>query len=596
MPENFITPVGLSSDGGTWNFTVDEDGNLAIRSNSPAGGGEIRILLNDDTGRVGIGTSDNPAMLDITGEAIARDVNGTIRVHLSSIEQRIEVMNSDGEIIGMLGGAAKLRLGTNGENGDILLYHEDAQDIFNNGDATVRLSSSDGDFDLGGNGRNGDVFLRDSGGQQRVRLRSASQRLEVLNDNGEIIGMLGGGGNIRAGTNGENGDLFLYHSQSGNIFDNEAATVRLSANTGDMTLGGNDRNGDIFLRDRSGTNRVRIRASSQRLEVLNAAGDIIGMIGGSGNIRAGSNGENGDLFLYHQGADDIFDNGNAVVQLSASDGRITLGGSGRDGRVEIRDESGVTTIVINGETGNMGLGATSGGNPGGLFVKDRSGSDVFVVNGSNGNANLGRLDNAGRFTLRDEENSETIVLNGAAANLGLGARGVAGDLFVKNDAGQNTIHLSGNTGNVNLEGDVRFSANVADCAEEFDLLSPGSGEPGTVLIINDNGRLSPADRSYDPRVAGIVSGAGDLRPGIVLGSQGTEDQDRCLLAVVGRVYCKVDASYAPVSVGDMLTTSPTPGHAMRATDRALAPGSVIGKALGSIDRGKGLVQMLVSLQ
>jgi hypothetical protein len=46
----------------------------------------------------------------------------------------------------------------------------------------------------------------------------------------------------------------------------------------------------------------------------------------------------------------------------------------------------------------------------------------------------------------------------------------------------------------------------------------------------------------------------------------------------------------------MLTTSSTPGHAMRATDPGRAFGAVIGKALGSLPSGRGLVPVLVALQ
>ena len=55
------------------------------------------------------------------------------------------------------------------------------------------------------------------------------------------------------------------------------------------------------------------------------------------------------------------------------------------------------------------------------------------------------------------------------------------------------------------------------------------------------------------------------------------------VALVGKVYCKVDASYSPIEVGDLLTTSLTPGHAMKANDHVKAFGAVIGKALRRLD-------------
>jgi hypothetical protein len=110
-----------------------------------------------------------------------------------------------------------------------------------------------------------------------------------------------------------------------------------------------------------------------------------------------------------------------------------------------------------------------------------------------------------------------------------------------------------------------------------------------------DGRLQVASIPYDRRVAGIVSGAGDTRPGIVL-ARDPRNRNRLPVALVGRVNCWVDASYEPVAVGDLLTTSPTPGHAMRASDPSRSFGSVIGKAMRPLSGGCALVPVLVALQ
>jgi hypothetical protein len=60
--------------------------------------------------------------------------------------------------------------------------------------------------------------------------------------------------------------------------------------------------------------------------------------------------------------------------------------------------------------------------------------------------------------------------------------------------------------------------------------------------------------------------------------------------------CKVDADIAPINVGDLLTTSPTRGHAQKALDPPKAVGAMIGKALGSLKKGKGKIPVLVMLQ
>jgi hypothetical protein len=61
-------------------------------------------------------------------------------------------------------------------------------------------------------------------------------------------------------------------------------------------------------------------------------------------------------------------------------------------------------------------------------------------------------------------------------------------------------------------------------------------------------------------------------------------------------HCKVDADIAPIKVGDLLTTSPTKGHAQKALDPGKATGAIIGKALGSLKKGKGKIPVLVTLQ
>ncbi len=64
----------------------------------------------------------------------------------------------------------------------------------------------------------------------------------------------------------------------------------------------------------------------------------------------------------------------------------------------------------------------------------------------------------------------------------------------------------------------------------------------------------------------------------------------------GKTCCKVDAQYGSIEPGDLLTTSPTPGHAMKASDPTRAFGSVIGKALGPLSSGTGLIPALIALQ
>jgi hypothetical protein len=147
-------------------------------------------------------------------------------------------------------------------------------------------------------------------------------------------------------------------------------------------------------------------------------------------------------------------------------------------------------------------------------------------------------------------------------------------------------------GSLNVGGDITMSAS--DFAEDFHIVGDAV-EPGTVMVLDENGALRESNTAYDRRVAGVISGAGDLRPGLIL-DRHRSSPSRLPLALVGKVYCKADASYGPIEVGDLLTTSPTPGHAMKANDPLKAFGAVIGKALRPLESGDALIPILVALQ
>ena len=134
-----------------------------------------------------------------------------------------------------------------------------------------------------------------------------------------------------------------------------------------------------------------------------------------------------------------------------------------------------------------------------------------------------------------------------------------------------------------------------DFAEGFDNADNQAIEPGTVVSIDqDNpGKLCVSLIAYDNRVAGIVAGANNLGTGVRLGG----DRFDIDVALAGRVYCKVDATNAGIEPGDLLTTSATPGYAMKAVDYDRARGAILGKAMQRLKQGqKGQILVLVTLQ
>ncbi|HET8922115.1 MAG TPA: hypothetical protein VFN26_03860 [Candidatus Acidoferrum sp.] len=143
-----------------------------------------------------------------------------------------------------------------------------------------------------------------------------------------------------------------------------------------------------------------------------------------------------------------------------------------------------------------------------------------------------------------------------------------------------------------------YNTGGADFAESMAVTGDRSRyAAGDLLVIDSTAsrHLALARQPYSTLVAGIYS----TKPGIV-GSTRKVDMappaNEVPLAVVGIVPCKVTAENGPIQVGDLLVTSSTPGHGMRGTDRSKLVGAVVGKALEPLQNGKGVIQVLVTLQ
>ncbi len=260
----------------------------------------------------------------------------------------------------------------------------------------------------------------------------------------------------------------------------------------------------------------------------------------------------------------------------------------------ITDKNGKAALVFDGGSGHLQL--KSGGSlilhdPEGkerirfnswsndFIITDKNGKAAFVLDGGSGHL---QLKSGGSLILHDPEGKERIRFNSWS-----------NDFIITDKNGKQALIFDGNSGDLSLTGDIKLVGG--DCAEEFEIAEPDKAEPGAVMVISEDGALAVSRQAYDKRVAGVISGAGDLRPGILLDRQ-SKKSDRLPLAMNGKVYCKVDADYGPVEVGDLLTTSLTCGHAMKASDCAKAFGTVIGKALRRLEAGKGLIPILVALQ
>jgi hypothetical protein len=217
------------------------------------------------------------------------------------------------------------------------------------------------------------------------------------------------------------------------------------------------------------------------------------------------------------------------------------------------------------------------------------------LDGSDGTPNAGYVrfgDNTG-WKLHFTRQRET----GGGAPLNTGTTGA---LVTIQDNGNVGIGTTNPQAPLDVTGMVRTAVlqitGGGDLAESFE--ASGVVKPGMVVAI-DSGRpgcLRIADKAYDRTVAGVVSGANGLNPGPTMKQQGAAADGSLPVALTGRVYSWANTSNGPISPGDLLTSSAAPGQAMKVTDYQKAQGAIIGKAMTNLERGEGLVLVLVTLQ
>lgn len=185
----------------------------------------------------------------------------------------------------------------------------------------------------------------------------------------------------------------------------------------------------------------------------------------------------------------------------------------------------------------------------------------------------------------------------AIAAYNLNPRGTGAAVFAKKEGTRG--HAGFFDGKVWISGELGVGGDIvlanADCAEEFDVIKGVVALPGTVMVAGAEGALHPSDQAYDKRVVGVISGGGYYKPGLVLDKQAASE-NRYPIALLGKVFCNTTADFGQIEVGDLLTTSPISGYAMRASDSTKAFGAVIGKALSPLREGQGLIPILIALQ
>jgi hypothetical protein len=122
-------------------------------------------------------------------------------------------------------------------------------------------------------------------------------------------------------------------------------------------------------------------------------------------------------------------------------------------------------------------------------------------------------------------------------------------------------------------------------------------EPGDVLVIDPAapGKFLKSTNAYSTAVAGIYS----TNPGVRGRRQNSDPshmKDEVPMAMVGVVPTKVSSESGPIKPGDLLVTSSRPGYAMKGVDRSQVAGAIVGKAMGNLASGTGVIEVLVALQ
>jgi len=152
---------------------------------------------------------------------------------------------------------------------------------------------------------------------------------------------------------------------------------------------------------------------------------------------------------------------------------------------------------------------------------------------------------------------------------------------------------------LDINGGINVSGNIAAKYQDIAEWVPSDSDlaSGSVVVLSDDqpNHVEQSLKAYDTKVAGVIS----ERPGMILGEESAE---KSKVATTGRVKVKVDATKHPIRIGDLLVTSDTPGYAMYSKPVDVGgvaihrPGTIIGKALEPMAKGRGEILVLLSLQ
>lgn len=563
------------------------------------GGGPVpRFVFDAAMGIASLVNDDNSGAVsqfaNAGGGYVTTMQNGEINAYLDGATGQIWSENSIsvGDINNNLVNTVHARMSSHGWGGWMQMWDE-------GGDTAIRMgassSTSEGGYmemyraaggvsvfmDAEDGSGNGLLQVRNAV-NTALELNGAQSRLLTFGTNGDEYTRLGGttSGNLQLRGGGVSNPLTvnLLGAGTGGQLDLYRTTGQLGArmNGGTSTTGGAvivfneasqqtiDLNGD----ESSGGGSITLRDGAADRLILDADANRMQFFAGSiESLRISGNGGDNASVIDMRNSAEI-----TTIELDADESD--------KGIIRVRSATGGGGVTIDG-------GETSGAG-GQMLVYNTAGDNTVEIDGDNGSGNsFLSLRRAGGATAIGMSSSE----GGNGADISL--YNAAGQLAIQIDTNYN------NGANSRIIVDELQIAGGSDLSEQFDIASAsGEPKPGMVVCIDpaNPGKLIVSSKANDRTVAGVISGAGGVKPGMYMGQAGTAADGKSPVALTGRVYCFVDASNGAIQPGDLLTTSATPGHAMKVSDHGAAQGAIIGKAMSSLESGQGLVLVLVNLQ
>jgi hypothetical protein len=226
------------------------------------------------------------------------------------------------------------------------------------------------------------------------------------------------------------------------------------------------------------------------------------------------------------------------------------------------------------------IGGEVDGTPSGTSIPGRITFGTTTGGSANPTERM-RITSSGFLGIGTTHPGSTLEVNG---NIAISAGASGAHITFADGSTQSTAYTG-----VACGGDYAESVDVAGDRTTY--------EPGDVLVIGA-GSASDVVRSEEP-YSTLVAGIYSTKPGVVGRRQTTDpklSKTEIPMAMVGIVPTKVSAENGPIKRGDLLVTSSTLGYAMKGTDPSRLQGAVVGKALGALDSGKGVIEVLVTLQ